>query len=99
MKAYYLTQESSQLMRSAPRMTETRTKVPSPSELVPLKRMQADTISMKGVPSGGYQGIINVIDLFSHYSWQIPVQTVGNAGSAAAAGKSRNEVLLQIDAN
>ena len=85
MKAYYLTQETSQLMRSAPRMTETRTKVPSPSELVPLKRMQADTISMKGVPSGGYQGIINVIDLFSHYSWQIPIQTVGNAASAAAA--------------
>ena len=66
-------------------MTETRTKVHRASDLVPLKRLQADTISMKGVPSGGYQGIINVVDLFSHYSWQVPVQTVGNAGSAAAA--------------
>ena len=60
-------------------------KVPRASELVPLRRLQADTISMKGLPSGGYQGIINVVDLFSHYSWQIPVQTVGNAASAAAA--------------
>eukprot|EP01043_Picozoa_sp_COSAG02_P086037 COSAG02_NODE_23568_length_714_cov_2.725203_1_plen_93_part_00 len=60
-------------------------KVPKPEDLRPLARMQADTISLKGLPSGRYTGVINLIDIFSQYSWQIPVQTVGNASEAAAA--------------
>jgi len=47
--------------------------------------MQTDTISLKGLPSGRYTGVINIIDVFTQYSWQIPVQTVGSASEAAAA--------------
>ena len=47
--------------------------------------MLSDTISLKGLPSGRYTGVINLIDIFSQYSWQIPVQTVGSASEAAAA--------------
>eukprot|EP01043_Picozoa_sp_COSAG02_P006275 COSAG02_NODE_177_length_31154_cov_32.205152_23_plen_135_part_00 len=59
--------------------------IDSSEDLRPLARMQADTISLKGLPSGRYTGVINLIDIFSQYSWQIPVQTVGSASEAAAA--------------
>ena len=84
-RAFYSTQEVAQLYRDAPALSRTRVKVPKAEDLRPLARMQADSISLKGLPSGRYTGVINIIDIFSQYSWQIPVQTVGNASEAAAA--------------
>ena len=55
MVAYYQTQETSQLMRNAPALSNTRTKVPQRKDLYPLRKMQADTISLKGMPSGGFR--------------------------------------------
>jgi L-alanine-DL-glutamate epimerase-like enolase superfamily enzyme len=85
MVAYYQTQEVTQLMRNAPAQSNTRTVVPQQKDLYPLRKMQADTISLKGMPSGGFTGVVNIVDLFSQFSWQVPVQTVGRASSAAAA--------------
>ena len=85
MAAYYQTQETAQLMRNAPALSNTRTKVPREQDMLPLRKLQADTISMKGMPSGGFHGVINIIDLFSHYTWQVPVQTVGSSSNSAAA--------------
>ena len=85
MAAYYQTRETTQLMRNAPTLTKTRTKVPQRKDLFPLRRLQADTISLKGMPSGGFHGVINIIDLFSQFTWQVPIQTVGSASNAAAA--------------
>ena len=78
-EAFYSTQEVAQLYRDAPALSRTRVKVPKAEDLRPLARMQADSISLKGLPSGRYTGVINLIDIFSQYSWQIPVQTVGSA--------------------
>ena len=84
-RAFYSTQEVSQLYRDAPALSKSRVKVPKPEELKPLRHLQADSISLKGLPSGRYTGVINIIDVFSQYSWQVPVQTVGSASEAAAA--------------
>ena len=81
----YNTLESTQLYRNAPALSKTRVKVPSAEELQPLARLQADSISLKGTPSDGYSGVINIIDIFSQYTWQLPVRTVGSAEAAAAA--------------
>eukprot|EP01046_Picozoa_sp_COSAG06_P009329 COSAG06_NODE_485_length_15117_cov_5.922493_5_plen_141_part_00 len=59
--------------------------MPKPEALKPLRHLQADSISLKGLPSGRYTGVINIIDVFSQYSWQVLVQTVGSASEAAAA--------------
>ena len=85
MAAYYQTQEVTQLMRNAPAQSNTRAVVPQQKDLYPLRKMQADTISLKGMPSGGFTGVVNIVDLFSQFSWQVPVQSVGRASSAAAA--------------
>ncbi len=84
-RAFYSTQEVAQLYRNAPALSRTGVKVSKAEDLRPLARMQADSISLKGLPSGRYTGVINIIDIFSQYSWQIPVQTVGNASEAAPA--------------
>jgi hypothetical protein len=84
-EAFYSTQEVAQLYRDAPALSKSRVKVPSTADMQPMARMQADTISLKGLPSGRYTGVINIIDVFTQYSWQIPVQTVGSASEAAAA--------------
>jgi hypothetical protein len=84
-EAFYKTQEVSQLYRDAPALSKSRVKVPKVGDLMPLRRMQADSISLKGLPSGRYTGVVNLIDVFTQYSWQVPVQTVGNASEAAAA--------------
>jgi hypothetical protein len=84
-RAFYSTQEVSQLYRDAPALSKSRVKVPKPDALKPLRHLQADSISLKGLPSGRYTGVINIIDVFSQYSWQVPVQTVGSASEAAAA--------------
>ena len=85
MNAFYNTLESTQLYRNAPALSKTRVKVPSAEELLPLARLQADSISLKGTPSDGYSGVINIIDIFSQYTWQLPVRTVGSAEASAAA--------------
>jgi hypothetical protein len=82
------TQEVAQLYRDAPALSKSRVKVPSTADMQPMARMQADTISLKGLPSGRYTGVINIIDVFTQYSWQIPVQTVGSASEAGGGGGS-----------
>ena len=52
-----------------------------------------DSVSFRGLRSGRYEGIVNVIDVFSNFSWQTPVETVGNAAQSAAAV---NAVLAQV---
>ena len=84
-EAFYSTQEVAQLYRDAPALSKSRVKVPTTADLLPMARMQADTISLKGLPSGRYTGVINIIDVFTQFSWQVPVQTVGDASEAAAA--------------
>eukprot|EP01046_Picozoa_sp_COSAG06_P077305 COSAG06_NODE_25104_length_645_cov_0.772894_1_plen_196_part_10 len=84
-EAFYSTQEVAQLYRDAPALSKSRVKVPTTADMQPMARMQTDTISLKGLPSGRYTGVINLIDVFTQYSWQIPVQTVGSASEAAAA--------------
>ena len=63
MAAYYQTQEVTQLMRNAPAQSNTRAVVPKQKDLYPLRKLQADTISLKGMPSGGFQGVVNIVDL------------------------------------
>ena len=84
-EAFYSTQEVAQLYRDAPGLSKSRVKVPKAGDLKPMRRMQADSISLKGLPSGRYTGVVNLIDVFTQFSWQVPVQTVGNASEAAAA--------------
>ena len=45
-------------MRNAPATSNTRVKVPRERDLLPLRRLQADTINMKGMPSGGFHGVL-----------------------------------------
>ena len=93
LRAYYLQQEVTQLMRNAPVLTKTKVRVPRPSELVPLRRMQADSISFVGAKSGQYTGVLHVIDLFSQYTWAVPVVTLGKASNAVQAFEA---ILNQI---
>ena len=97
-EAFYSTQEVAQLYRDAPALSRTRVKVPKAEDLRPLARMQADSISLKGLPSGRYTGVINLIDIFSQYSWQIPVQTVGSASEAAARCSNEGLLISVVDA-
>lgn len=85
LRSWYLQQESAQLMRNAPVLTKTKVRVPDVDDLLPLKRMQADSISFVGAKSGRYTGVLHVIDLFSQFTWAIPVVTVGSASNTAAA--------------
>ena len=93
LRAYYLQQEVAQLMRNAPVLTKTKVRVPRASELVPLRRMQADSISFVGAKSGQYTGVLHVIDLFSQYTWAVPVVTLGKASNAVNAFRA---ILDQI---
>ena len=67
--------------------------VPTPDELVPMRRMQADSISFVGERSGQYGGLLHVIDLFSQYTWAVPVVTVGSTSNTAEAFK---KILAQV---
>lgn len=93
LRAYYLQQEVTQLMRNAPVQTKTKVRVPRASELVPLRRMQADSISFVGAKSGQYTGVLHVMDLFSQFTWAVPVVTLGKASNAVNAFKA---ILRQI---
>ena len=93
LRAYYLQQEVTQLMRNAPVLTKTKVRVPRPSELMPLRRMQADSISFVGAKSGQYTGVLHVIDLFSQFTWAVPVVTLGKASNTVQAFKA---ILDQI---
>jgi len=93
LRAWYLKQEITQVMRNAPVMTDTKVRVPTPDELVPMRRMQADSISFVGQRSGQYGGLLHVIDLFSQYTWAVPVVTVGSTSNTAAAFK---KILAQV---
>ncbi len=94
MRAWYLQQEITQLMRYAPSLTKTMVTVPSAATLQPLLRMQGDTVVMKGAKSGQYTGIVHFIDVYSQFTWAIPVITVGKASNTAAAFRA---VLKQIE--
>ena len=80
-------------MRNAPVLTKTKVRVPRPSELVPLRRMQADSISFVGAKSGQYTGVLHVIDLFSQFTWAVPVVTLGKQSNTIQAFKA---ILNQI---
>ena len=94
MRAWYLQQEITQLMRNAPTLTKTMVAVPTTGTLQPLLKMQGDTVVMKGAKSGPYTGIVHFIDVYSHFTWAIPVITVGKASNAAAACRA---VLKQVE--
>ena len=61
--------------------------------LVPLRRMQADSISFVGAKSGQYTGVLHVIDLFSQFTWAVPVVTLGKQSNTIQAFKA---ILNQI---
>ena len=69
-KLWYNSQETAQLTRRAPTVSQTRSGVPPPGELFALSHLQADLIDMGELASGGKRYIMNVVDIVTGFSFQ-----------------------------
>ena len=60
---------------------------PKMDRVRPAMLIAALVVDVGRRPPRRYTGVLHVIDLFSQYTWAIPVVTVGSASNTAAALK------------
>ena len=68
-KQWYNGQETAQLTRRAPTVSETRSGVPPPGEMFALAHLQADLIDMGELATGRKRYIMNVVDVVTGFSF------------------------------
>ena len=68
-KLWYNSQETAQLMRRAPTVSQTRSGVPPPGQLYALAHLQSDLIDMGELASNNKRYIMNTVDVVTGYSF------------------------------
>ena len=68
-KLWYNSQETAQLMRRAPTVSQTRSSVPPPGQLYALAHLQSDLIDMGELASNNKRYIMNTVDVVTGYSF------------------------------
>jgi hypothetical protein len=68
-KQWYNSQETAQLTRRAPTVSQTRSGVPPPGEMFALAHLQADLIDMGELATGRKRYIMNIVDVVTGFSF------------------------------
>eukprot|EP01047_Picozoa_sp_COSAG01_P048893 COSAG01_NODE_4795_length_4739_cov_16.309267_3_plen_513_part_00 len=70
LQLYVSEQSTNQLMRDAKTPSKSLAIVPTKSNMVPFKKFMVDSIVMRSNRDGRHAYIVNMIDIYTRYSWQ-----------------------------